>query len=292
MKIRFLYVIILFCVLLAGFNTVAQTSKKESHIEVSLRMIGHQVLLYHSDSNSRVLPIEKFDSYYKIPLAGKFEFKPEQLVDIVDSVVLATNLANRYIVEIEDCTTKKIVYSYEFTQKEKSDIVPCGQRPQPISCYSILFTIIDADELILEGKQEPARANTVIILLMVFIGALIVLGVVYLSKMKRSKHKSNEDHIQLGAFAFDLKNLELIQEKTTIELTSKEADLLHLLYGSVNNTVERDDILKAVWGDEGDYIGRTLDVFISKLRKKLQTDPNIKIMNIRGVGYKLIINTP
>ena len=292
MKIRFLHVIILFCVLLAGFNTVAQTSKEESHIEVSLRMIGHQVLLYHSDSNSRVLPIEKFDSYYKIPLAGKFEFKPEQLVDIVDSVVLATNLANRYIVEIEDCTTKKIVYSYEFTQKEKSDIVPCGQRPQPISCYSILFTIIDADELILEGKQEPARANTVIILLMVFIGALIVLGVVYLSKKKRSKHKSNEDHIQLGAFAFDLKNLELIQEKTTIELTSKEADLLHLLYGSVNNTVERDDILKAVWGDEGDYIGRTLDVFISKLRKKLQTDPNIKIMNIRGVGYKLIINTP
>ena len=278
--------------LLAGFNAMSQTSKEESHIEVSLRMIGHQVLLSHSDSNSRVLPIEKHDSYYKIPLAGKFGFKPEQLVDIIDRVVLSTNLANRYIVEIEDCTTKKIVYSYEFTPKEKSDIVPCGQRPQPVSCYSILFTIIDADELILEGKQEPARANTVIILLMVFIGVLIVLGGVYLSKKKRSKHKSNEDHIQLGAFAFDLKNLELIQEKTTIELTSKEADLLHLLYGSVNNTVERDDILKAVWGDEGDYIGRTLDVFISKLRKKLQSDPNIKIMNVRGVGYKLIINTP
>lgn len=278
--------------LLAVFNAMSQTSKEESHIEVSLRMIGHQILLSHSDSNSRVLPIEKHDSYYKIPLAGKFGFKPEQLVDIIDRVVLSTNLANRYIVEIEDCTTKKIVYSYEFTQKEKSDIVPCGERPQPMSCYSILFTILEADEIIFEEKTEPTGVNNMVILLIGCLLVCLILGAVYFSKKRNRIQEPNNDHIQLGAFAFDLKNLELIQEKTTIELTSKEADLLHLLYGSVNNTVERDDILKAVWGDEGDYIGRTLDVFISKLRKKLQSDPNIKIMNVRGVGYKLIINTP
>jgi hypothetical protein len=59
---------------------------------------------------------------------------------------------------------------------------------------------------------------------------------------------------------------------------------------SVNATVERDDILKSVWGDDGDYVGRTLDVFISKLRKKLEADSNIKIINIRGIGYKLVLN--
>ena len=69
-----------------------------------------------------------------------------------------------------------------------------------------------------------------------------------------------------------------------------ESDLLLLLYNEANQTVERDVILSKVWGDEGDYVGRTLDVFISKLRKKLEADPNVKIVNIRGIGYKLVLN--
>ena len=273
---------------------MAQSSHEERHIEVSLRMIGHQVLLHHSDSNSRVLPIERHDSYYKIPLAGKFEFRPDQLVQIIDSVVFNTNLAKRYIVEIEDCSSKKIVYSYEYSEKEKSDIVPCGTRPLPESCYSIFFTILDAEKQdINNGSNTVKNSNIDNLELLLLIGGIVVMiGLYFFLRKMKSAPKSNTDHIQLGAFAFDLKNLELIREQMTIELTSKEADLLHLLYNSVNNTVERDVILKAVWGDEGDYVGRTLDVFISKLRKKLQTDENIKIMNVRGVGYKLIINTP
>jgi DNA-binding response OmpR family regulator len=81
----------------------------------------------------------------------------------------------------------------------------------------------------------------------------------------------------------------LIREEKTIELTSKESELLNLLYASANETVERDIILNKVWGDEGDYVGRTLDVYISKLRKKLGNDASIQIKNIRGIGYKLII---
>jgi DNA-binding response OmpR family regulator len=63
-----------------------------------------------------------------------------------------------------------------------------------------------------------------------------------------------------------------------------------LLNNTVNNTVEKEIILKEVWGDEGDYVGRTLDVFISKLRKKLESDDKVKIVNVRGVGYKLVVN--
>ena len=63
-----------------------------------------------------------------------------------------------------------------------------------------------------------------------------------------------------------------------------------MLYNAANTTVERDVILNMVWGDEGDYIGRTVDVFISKLRKKLEFDSKVKIVNVRGVGYKLIMD--
>ena len=96
--------------------------------------------------------------------------------------------------------------------------------------------------------------------------------------------------IPIGGYHFDKRNTELLIEHQKIELTSKEADLLLLLYNSANITVERELILNIVWGDEGDYVGRTLDVFISKLRKKLEFDAKVKIVNIRGVGYKLVID--
>ena len=81
----------------------------------------------------------------------------------------------------------------------------------------------------------------------------------------------------------------LILKEERIELSGKESELLMLLAEFMNTTVEREVILNKVWGDEGDYVGRTLDVFISKLRKKLEADPNIKIANIRGIGYKLVL---
>ena len=96
--------------------------------------------------------------------------------------------------------------------------------------------------------------------------------------------------IALGDYRFDKRNTELLFDQERIVLTSKESDLLILLYNAVNTTIERDVILNRVWGDEGDYAGRTLDVFISKLRKKLEADPKLKIVNIRGVGYKLVMD--
>jgi DNA-binding response OmpR family regulator len=81
----------------------------------------------------------------------------------------------------------------------------------------------------------------------------------------------------------------LIHQKKTIELTSKENELLSLLNEFANETVTKETILHKVWGDEGHYVGRTLDVTISKLRKKLEHDASIQIKNIRGVGYRLII---
>ena len=96
--------------------------------------------------------------------------------------------------------------------------------------------------------------------------------------------------IVLGQYRFDKRNAELILDQQRTKLTSKEADLLMVLYNAANTTIEREVILQRVWGDEGDYVGRTLDVFISKLRKKLEADPTVKIANARGVGYKLVVD--
>ncbi len=82
----------------------------------------------------------------------------------------------------------------------------------------------------------------------------------------------------------------LTTREHSTQLSGKEADLLFLLLSNENKTLEREHILEVVWGDQGDYVGRTLDVFISKLRKKLQADPSLKIINIRGVGYRFVMS--
>ena len=120
---------------------------------------------------------------------------------------------------------------------------------------------------------------------------MLLLVLVFYIFWKRKRNSTiDPSWIPLGEYYFDQRNMELVIEQQHIELTSKEADLLMLLYNEANTTVERDVILNMVWGDEGDYVGRTLDVFISKLRKKLEFDSKVKIVNIRGVGYKLVLD--
>ena len=73
-----------------------------------------------------------------------------------------------------------------------------------------------------------------------------------------------------------------------MQLTSREADLLHLLLLKRNESLSRNDILQTLWGNTDYFSGRSLDVFISKLRRYFSSDPSVKIINVRGIGYKLI----
>lgn len=285
-SITFVYVFLT----IVGVN--AQTTQEEKHIKVSLRMIGHQVLLQFGDSSSRVLPIEHIGEQYIIKFESKFEFNPEDLVAITKQVAEDTDFALEYIVEVEECQTKEVVYSFEVNNLEKeSDIAPCSSRDQPESCYQLLFTLLDSvDEVSSESVQHEDKSTSNSTWLIFFLTILIPIIVVFafMRRKRKSQQSVNPDIIPIGKFQFDKRNAVLLLGQNEIELTSKEADLLMLLHESANSTVEREHILNAVWGDEGDYIGRTLDVFISKLRKKLEADENIKITNTRGVGYKLV----
>lgn len=94
----------------------------------------------------------------------------------------------------------------------------------------------------------------------------------------------------ISSFTFDFKELSLQSADTKHSLTLREAELLRMFCLNINQVVKRDDILKQVWGEDDYYIGRSLDVFVSRLRKYFETDPNINIENIRSVGFKLIVN--
>jgi len=99
--------------------------------------------------------------------------------------------------------------------------------------------------------------------------------------------KKIPDVFELGSILFDHKNMILIHQGKEYSLTRKEAALLRLLAENKNQLVQRDYALEKIWGSSDYFIGRSMDVFIAKLRKMLKIDPNISITNIHGTGFKL-----
>jgi DNA-binding response OmpR family regulator len=107
---------------------------------------------------------------------------------------------------------------------------------------------------------------------------------------RNEKFSTKTQNIQtLGKYQFDFKNFELIGPISQRKLTKKEADLLKLLVDHQGQVLERELLSNMVWGDDNYFVGRSMDVFITRLRKYLSQDENISIVNIHGVGFKLVV---
>ena len=101
--------------------------------------------------------------------------------------------------------------------------------------------------------------------------------------------EKEQTNYALGIFVFDTENQTLVLKDQVKTLTKKEVQILKLLFKYKNQVVSREVILNAVWGQNDYFVGRSLDVFITKLRKYLREDPKILISNIHGVGFKFEI---
>jgi two-component system OmpR family response regulator len=95
--------------------------------------------------------------------------------------------------------------------------------------------------------------------------------------------------VSLGRFTFDANKQVIVRGSKKTKLTSTESLLLQILYQRRNEVVERSEILKTVWGDDTYFNGRSLDVFISRLRKYIAADSSLEIKNIHGRGYRLVV---
>ncbi len=261
-------------------------------IELSMRLIGHELMLSLDDSTSRVLPVQLIDGRYCISFDREFGFSPDDLVEIVDRTMLTNKVSDAYRVEVENCDSSDVVYSYQVGGNIDLDMMPCSVRFVPEGCYVVYITLLSINSSNQangsDATNDSQSDQSFSVYLFIFVGLLVLL--LAINRILKKRHSNDPNVTAIGNYLFYQRTMELELADEKIELTSKEADLLFLLHSSVNETLERETILKAVWGDEGDYIGRTLDVFISKLRKKLAEDSRIRIINIRGVGYKLVVD--
>ena len=107
-------------------------------------------------------------------------------------------------------------------------------------------------------------------------------------KRVSSDTESHFDDIKIGKLTFNPKMQILSKDDFSVSLTTKESDLLILLYKNKNDILERDHALKAIWGVDNYFNGRSMDVYIAKLRKYLKHDEQIQIINVHGRGFKLL----
>lgn len=105
--------------------------------------------------------------------------------------------------------------------------------------------------------------------------------------LRRSLTQQQPRTFDIGTYVFDPQNLSLQHPAGNKSLTQKEADVLSLLCLNSGRVLKREEILKSVWGDDDYFMGRSMDVFISRLRKYLAHDPDIRIINHHGVGFRL-----
>lgn len=251
-----------------------------SRKEVLLRRIGHELLLQSGDSKSRVLPIKKIaENEYQIRFENDLTFLPDSLVNTTRRLLAKDPLARDYVVNVLNCGNSSVAYGYAISKNKKDDIVACIGRAQPRACYRINI------------KFKPTGINaTTKSYILGGLPFLAFVGFIFLSSVKPRRALPDgqyTDMLTLGTVWFDAKNRKLIINGKTIDLTGTETRVLRIFALSPNETIDRSRLQKEIWEDEGVIVGRSLDMFISKLRKKLELDPNIKIVVIRGKGYRL-----
>jgi two-component system, OmpR family, response regulator len=118
----------------------------------------------------------------------------------------------------------------------------------------------------------------------------LILRIEAILRRTAQESQSNSQQIfTLGRYSFDTRKQTLTEGEEIVKLTTKESDLLKLLCQNANKVLERNYALKSIWIDDNYFNARSMDVYITKLRKHLKDEPTVEIINVHGKGYKLIV---
>jgi hypothetical protein len=230
-----------------------------------------------------VLPVRRLgDNGYELGFEKTLRFSPDSLVATTRRLLAGVPGGDDYIVNVLACEGSGVAYGYAISGAQADDIIACTGREYPRACYTIHVIFKPAG--ILTAKRAYLLGGLPVL---AFIGFLFFRSV---RPRKALPDGGDTGTLSLGSLLFDPKNRKLALDGNTIDLTGTETRVLHIFAQSPNEIIERSRLQKEIWEDQGVIVGRSLDMFISKLRKKLEADPNIKIVVIRGKGYKLEIS--
>lgn len=266
--------------------------------EILLRRIGHEILLQSGDSTSRVLPVKKIaKNEYQISFEKAFTFSSDSLVHTTQHWLANDPLASNYVVNVLNCADAVVAYGYAISKNKKDDIVACLGRAQPKACYLISIKFQSAETITARNGYLLGSLALLTVIGYIFWRwaktrpVLSENGVAIPEGHPMGFQHPSTSRFTLGAMSFDVETRKLLMAEEAIDLTKTETRVLRIFAATPNEVIERSRLQKEIWEDEGIIVGRSLDMFISKLRKKLEPDPRIRLAVIRGKGYKLEISS-
>lgn len=262
------------------------SEKKEAFSEtakIAIRDIGDRLLLANKDSVSLVLPVTALGkSKYRLSFEKHLILDPDSIVTIVQRSFKKAALPKYYRVEVKQCKGGEVAYSYEIKGTKENSIIPCKERFLPKDCYHIEFRFTRMSATFFNQQT--------LIYFLIFTGLVLLLLTIFKKKKINALKEKNGHYIPIGSFHFYEEQNKLVKEAEEIHLSRKECELLAIFVARPNQLITREELNKKVWEDNGVIVGRSLDTYVSKLRKKLTTDTSIKLTNVHGVGYILEVN--
>ncbi|MBL7817020.1 MAG: helix-turn-helix domain-containing protein [Saprospiraceae bacterium] len=284
-----------------------QGAKNEQHnlsqrINLALRRTAHLLLQQAGDSTSTIAPIQQTDeNAYRVNLHHAFNY--DSLPAFLQSSLDVFEVKNSYDVAVVGCETGLLVLGYSQHDVSNKENLPCTGREQKQECLN--FSVVFKDPSLMESFRTVSAARFVsqnvfgFVLLLVATALGFYFGKNHLKKTQIPEKSTNFEPIQpepelpqphvkaIGASLFDAKKQTWTTHGIEQPLTFQETQLLHLFCEHPNELLDRDTILKSVWGDDGVLITRSVDVFVSRLRKIIKSDTSLKIANVHGRGYRL-----
>ena len=250
----------------------------KERINLALRNATDKMLDIAGDSVSAIYPVQhNAPGKYSIRIDKNFNY--DTLPTILQETFMVHGITSDYLVSVEDCTSGEIVLGYR--QQDLATTIPCVGRDLPNRCLVLNVMFPDT---------KLGSENTSLWYLLALAGSFLIGFIVY----QKTKINGSEDlplpeekhDLSFGHTRYDALNQRLTVLGEEKSLTFRESKLLKYFLEHKNQLLERDQILSAVWEDEGIMVGRSLDVFVSRLRKLLKADPSVKISNVHGVGYR------
>lgn len=292
-----------FVLLLSQAVSTNPTAKNEEQINLALRYTAHRLLTAAGDSTSRIPPVERLEkNAWIVRLEHNFEY--DSLPSILQKAFATHKVVGDYNVAVLNCGTDDLMLGYTNSLFKTGGEIPCGGREQTASCYDLRVTFLDN-----APASDWAKGMR---FFFAFLGLTLLFYPVYhlfksmksrrlnqksdnrdagtITEMKASQEAAN-DHspLRFGRSSLHISNQKLLVNGIEKDLTYRESKLLQLFCRHSNQLLERDQILKSVWEDEGIIVGRSVDVFVSRLRKLLKEDETIRITSVHGVGYRMEI---
>lgn len=293
-KIRITTILILLLFVLPFFKNNMVSGNNESILfsekaNLALRRTAHLLLIENGDSTSLIPPVQQLDANtFNVKIDHLFDY--EKLPQVLKESLELHQVKRPYDVSILNCTSNKILLGYNYQDLNQKGGVPCGGRKREPGCYYLKVSFYPE-------SQTAASGNSWWILPL---GSLLAcLGFVVWRRagkkpvplvMKDAAKGNSTSKAMFGNSVLDMTLLSLVSASASYNLTYREAKLLNLFVSNKNRVLERDFILKSVWEDEGIIVGRSVDVFVSRLRKMLQNDEMVKITAVHGVGYRMEVS--